>query len=591
MIVPMSKVFIAARACDRQRLLDALRELGVVHLAPIDPSRAVADELLVRRIETLRQALQALTAIEPQGTPPEMTPGEAAHEVMEIERRAAEGRSRLAALYHQLEQIDVWGDLRLDDIEQLRRSGVHVRFFAMPKVALDEIEADCVAVVGEMPGRQILVATASRQTEPVVPEPAVSVPLPPRDAQSIRAEAKQIDAGLHEDIQRLHALAGLVPRMQAELLQLDQQRDEVIAIRGAAADEDIFTLQGWTPEETAPLLDEQLAARAIPVALRAMEPDADELPPTLVRPPAWARPIEGLFNILGTVPGYREFDISIPFLIALPLFTAMLISDGGYGALLLLAPALAYRRVTGVLGARFTQLLMVVGAISIVWGVLTNTFFGFPVLPKTLITIDQSEASRLFMMKLSFTIGAVHLSLAQLWQAVRLWPNLRAWNNIGWGVFIWGMYGVVNMFVLKEPLHWGTPWPYLLIVGASLAIVFASPSRNPLKMLVLGVAQFPLSMLSAFSDVISYVRLMAVGLASSVLAVSFNDMAFDAGAWPLTIMILVLGHGLNLALAMIAMFAHGVRLNMLEFSNNLGMRWTGFPYQPFTQRSIQEYTR
>ena len=95
------------------------------------------------------------------------------------------------------------------------------------------------------------------------------------------------------------------------------------------------------------------------------------------------------------------------------------------------------------------------------------------------------------------------------------------------------------------------------------------------------MANFPLSMLSAFSDVISYVRLMAVGLASSVLAVSFNEMARDTDAWPLAVLVLVFGHSLNLGLAMIAMFAHGVRLNMLEFCNNLGMQWTGYPYRPF----------
>lgn len=101
----------------------------------------------------------------------------------------------------------------------------------------------------------------------------------------------------------------------------------------------------------------------------------------------------------------------------------------------------------------------------------------------------------------------------------------------------------------------------------------------------MGLAQFPLSMLSAFSDVISYVRLMAVGLASSVLAVSFNQMALDAGFLSLTILVLVLGHALNIGLAMIAMFAHGVRLNMLEFGSNLGMQWTGYPYRPFACRT------
>jgi V/A-type H+-transporting ATPase subunit I len=204
--------------------------------------------------------------------------------------------------------------------------------------------------------------------------------------------------------------------------------------------------------------------------------------------------------------------------------------------------------------------------------------------------VDLSDSSRILMMRVSFTLGAVHLSLAQLWRFVRYWPDLRCLGSLGWALFIWGMYGVVNMFVLRTSLGWETPWPYLLLSGASLAILFASPSRNPARMLALGLAQFPLSMLAAFSDVISYVRLMAVGLASSVLATSFNDIALSAPSLVLTIAVLVLGHSLNLGLALIAMFAHGVRLNMLEFASNLGMQWTGFPYQPFMRRSIQEHT-
>lgn len=101
-------------------------------------------------------------------------------------------------------------------------------------------------------------------------------------------------------------------------------------------------------------------------------------------------------------------------------------------------------------------------------------------------------------------------------------------------------------------------------------------------MLALGTVSFPLAMLSAFSDVISYVRLMAVGLASSVLAKSFNELATGIDFVPATILILIFGHSLNIGLALIALFAHGVRLNMLEFSNNLGMQWGGHPYAPFT---------
>jgi V/A-type H+-transporting ATPase subunit I len=585
MIVPMQKIYLVARQADRERLLDILRTLGIVHLVPVDPALAVPDEATSRQVDAIKSALQVLSGVEPRGAKPEISAAEAAREVLDIQRSAAEGRNHLATLYHQLEQIAVWDDLRLEHVEELIQAGIDVRFYAMSPDISAQVQAECVVEVADLPGRDVMVAVADRTGKIRVPDEAEPMRLPARDAATLRAEARQLDEALHRDIERLHELAYLTPAMETELLQLDQQVEETVAVRGAVADESLFAIQGWLPQENYSVLDTRLAQQSIPVVLEEVEPAEDEQPPTLIRPPAWARPIEGLFKMLGTVPGYHEFDVSAPFLIALPIFTAMLISDAGYGALLLLGPALAYPWAARNFGDRFTQLLMVVGAVSVVWGALTNAFFGFPLLPVTLIPIELTDASRLFMMRLSFIIGAIHLSLAQLWQGVRYYPDLRWLNRLGWALFIWGMYGVVNMFVLQGPMTWQTPWPYLLIAGAVLAIGFASPSPNLAKMLGMGLAQFPLSMLSAFSDVISYVRLMAVGLASSVLAVSFNDMAFQTRFLPITILVLVLGHGLNVGLALIAMFAHGVRLNMLEFGSNLGMEWAGYPFRPFAQRT------
>ncbi len=592
MIVPMQKVYLVGRAEDRRRLLTALGRLGVAHLVPVDPSRAVPDEKTSRRLGAVERALQVLSSVTPQGPTPELSPNDAANEVLDIQRRAAEGRNRLATLFHQLEQIAVWDNLRLEHVEELRNAGIQLQFYAMPAVAVEQVEAECVQMVRQLPGSKVLVALACRECagEPKLPEEAVREPLPSRDAPSIRAEAAEIDAALHRDTERLHALAGLAPAMEAERARLAEQVEYSLAQRSGAADEHLFALQGWVPAETAPTLADTLAAEDIPVAVELLEPAPDEQPPTLVRPPAWARPIEGLFQMLGTIPGYREFDVSIPFMIALPIFTAILIGDGGYGAILLLGPLLAYRRVSKVIGAQFTQLIILMGAVTLVWGAVTSTFFGFSFY-KPLIPVDLTDESRDLMMKLSFTMGAIHLSIAQLWQAIRFFPNLQSLNRVGWALFIWGMYGVVRYFVLGDPMSWGTPWPYLLMSGATLAILFASPSWNIAKALALGLAQFPLSMLSAFSDVISYVRLMAVGLASSVLAASFNEMAFSLEFWPLIGAILLFGHGLNLGLAIIAMFAHGVRLNMLEFCSNMGMQWTGYAYRPFTQNTIQEYSQ
>ncbi len=587
MIVPMQKIHVVARSCDRQAVLEALRELGVIHLVPVDPAQAVLDEDLSRQVQAAERALQVLQDVAPRGTAPALQPREVIQEVLEIERRAAEGRSRLAVLYHELEQLSDWGELRLQDLFELRKAGIAVEFFRLPRQLVGQIRAECVEVVNRLPGGQVIVAVARKHQAVQIPEEAVPVPWPTRDCPSIRAEAAQIEAQLKRDVERLHELAHGVPKIRRELFALQAKAEERLAVRGALTDENLFALQGWVPAEVAPSLAEQLAARGLPAAVEMREPLPDEQPPTLIRPPKWAQPIEGLFRILGTVPGYREFDVSVPFLIALPIFTAMLISDGGYGALILLGCLIFYRGLTQSIGERFTQLMMLIGGACLVWGVLTASFFGFTPYPP-LVSVDLSERSRSFLMRLSFAIGTIHLSTAQAWQAVRLYPDLRFLSKVGWALFICGMYGVVNMFVLKDPFHWQTPWPYLLLLGATLAIVFAHPDRNLLNMLGLGFASFPLAMLSAFSDVISYVRLMAVGLASSVLGASFNAMALAAGSWPVTALLMILAHGLNMALALVAMFAHGVRLNMLEFSNNLGMMWNGYAYRPFQRKTLEE---
>jgi len=590
MIVPMRKVHVVARGRDRDRLLERIRDLGVVHLVPIDPASTVPDESGAAKIASIERAIQVLSKVTPAGQAPDVSGFEAARAVLDIERRSAERRNRLVALHRELEQLRVWGEVKLEQFERLRQAGIEVRFFSVPAADVAGIEAECAEVICPLPGKRVLAAVIDRRGEPELPATATRVPLPVSDVPSLRAEAGEIDAALKQDARRLAELAHLVGIMQAECARLAEQADYARALHGAADRESLFAVQGWVPAEKGEALAADLARADIEAAARLLDPDPDDQPPTLIRYPRWAQPIEGLFKILGTVAGYREFDVSAPFMIALPIFAAMLISDGGYGAVLLLGPLLLYRKASKALGPQFTQLLIVVGAVSLVWGFLCGSFFGCRLYTPP-IPVDLSQRSRFLLMKLSFVVGAIHLSVAQLWRALAVYPDLRFLNRLGWAVFIWGMLGVVLFFVLRSPMAWDTPWPYFLIVGATMAILFASPCRNVPKMLALGIADFPLSLLAAFSDVISYVRLMAVGLASSVLAVNFNEMARSAGAWPLMIAILLFGHGLNLGLAMIALFAHGVRLNMLEFSNNLGMQWTGYAYDPFFRRTIREHAR
>ena len=579
MIVPMSKVYIATQSNNQARLLDVLGQLGVVHIKPVDPGRAVAREQTVHSISVLDQAVKILQPVARSGKTPEMSPLEAAKETVAIHKTTAEQKERLGALHRLAEQLAVWGNVELKQLENLRSNGIEIRFYSVAKKDIAGLEAECLEVAAQQSGQNVLVAVIDRTRKFKLPEGGKQLPWPSTDLPAVKKEAAQVDASLKQHSQQLAELANLTDAMQKQRDNFRTQADFSIAQNSGLSSQALFAIQGWVPSKKAESLSDELARYNITAAVEIAPAGQDEQPPTLIEYPRWTKPIKGLFDILGTVPGYSEFDVSIPFMLALPIFAAMLIADGGYGAVLFLGFLLGYKKFSPSIGAEFTKFLIIVGAVSMIWGLLCGSFFGF-VLYKAPIPVNMTDSSRFMLMQISFFMGAIHLSSAQLLQAFKFFPDLRFLNKAGWAIFIWGMLGVVRMFVLSTSLTWATPWPYCLIAGAVLAILFNSPSKNIVKMILLGIANFPLSMLSAFSDTISYARLMAVGLAGSVLAGSFNDLAFS-GSWILTAPTLIFGHGLNLGLAMIALFAHGVRLNMLEFSNNLGMQWSGYSYRPF----------
>ena len=578
MIVKMKKVMIATRLTDRDKLLDSLADIGIVHLSPVEPNLAVPCEESINKLDRLNRARNLLSSLTTEESLSGLSAQEAADETLNIANENIDLSSRLNNFKHQIARLDIWGDATLEQFKSIREAGLNFGFYYINQAELSQIKAECVEVI--VAGKRTLVAVASRD-DVVVPDSAEQLHLPDVDRPDLCRQIEEVDTKIRQNQQRLRQLASLTDSIQKEIGTTQQQQSFTVARNGGLQQSELFAVQGWCPAEISETLTGTLKDKAVESVVQILAPEEDEEPPTLIKYPGWTKPIKGLFDILGTVAGYREFDVSVPFMLALPFFAAILIGDGGYGAILFFGLLLGYKKIAPALGKEFTNLLITIGATTLIWGCICASFFGVE-LYKPLIPVDMSDASRNLMMKISFYVGAIHLSIAQLWVALRLAPNLKFLSKIGWAIFVWGMLGVVQMFVLGHQVNMNTIWPYLLMVGAALAIIFESPNKNIIKMLALGTVSFPLAMLSAFSDVISYVRLMAVGLASSVLAKSFNELATGIDFVPATILILIFGHSLNIGLALIALFAHGVRLNMLEFSNNLGMQWGGHPYAPFT---------
>ncbi|MBL7140471.1 MAG: hypothetical protein ISS74_06130 [Planctomycetes bacterium] len=593
MIVAMAKTFIVARRADREALLAALRGLGVLHVKPVDPARAAPDAETADALDRVGRAVQILEATEADGQPPDVAVTDAADEVLRIQRDSAERLNRLSALHRQIEHLTPWGDVRLEQFQALAHAGIQVRFYVVPRDAVRGVEAECVQVVGEWDRKRALVAVVDRTGERSMPEGAEEILLPLRDRPALRAEAKEIDQALKADSARLRHLAALAPEMRKARAALSEKARWTTALGSALENDSLFALQGWVPAEEADGLARRLADEGVHAAVEIVAPAEDDEPPTLIRYPWWARPIKGLFDVLGTVPGYREFDVSAAFMIALPIFSAIMICDLGYGLVYTLLPIVFYRKLKAAGAGLIGKLVMVVGILAIVWGFLVASFFGYDVSPYlgrvpgigplyengAPVTVSMGQEAMQWLMWLSILIGAIHLSVAYAWKAMAYFPHPRFLGMLGWGAFLWGVYGLVNTLVLKAPFFDVYLW--LLVGGGGLALLFAEAQRNILKGVGLGLANMPLTAIGMFGDTISYLRLMAIGLAGTALAIEFNNMASPM-PWYGMVPVLVLGHALNVVLSALSLLAHGVRLNMLEFSNNLGMTWSGYAYEPFS---------
>lgn len=356
-------------------------------------------------------------------------------------------------------------------------------------------------------------------------------------------------------------------------------------------------VSGWIPEPARGTFAAAVHENGWGALLR--EPADGEIPPTLIDPPKLFRPVTALFSGLGIAPAYTESDVSVPFFCYFTIFFAMLVGDGGYGALILALTIFGWfktRNQRTLVAKSWLTLLTVFSSATVLWGLLSNTWFGAGIpwcadWPTVKWLADPSYKN---MMLLCFTIGVSHLMIARIWTGITIINDRRCLAQFGWAGVVLFMYLVTNSIV---GIFSGIPTWAFWMFGVSLVLVFGFTLKgDELKTRGVELGMLPLNIMSALGDVISYVRLFAVGLASVKVAENFNDMALSIFnctdmIWlkPVTaigmILVLLIGHGLNFAMAGLSILVHAVRLNTLEFSNHKGVTWAGYAFSPFRKTS------
>lgn len=581
MIVRMKKLTLLCTRASRELTLDALRELGAVHLQPIRPPEDEDLEEARGLLEHLRRALEVLPA-HPHQQPSGNSPHDVVSAVWDLIHRRQALLEKREALDLEIRRYEPYGSFSPDSVRALQEEGVSVTLCHLSLKDLPEIPDGVRCVELSRDKTSLFAALIARGEPELHVEP---VPLPTRSLDQMRQERDQLQSDLETTEEQFRGYAGDHDAV-ASLVTDAHNRVRYLEARAGMEDSDpVYVLRGFIPADREDELRKTATEKGWAVLLE--EPRPGDRVPTLLRNARWVRTIKPLLDMVNLTPGYHETDISPAFLIFFCVFFGMLVGDAGYGLIFLAATTFFRMRLKTAPRAVF-NLLTVTSVATILWGTITGVWFGIANPPQILEKLHLSWLDDYYhVMGLCFLIGAIHLTLAHGWQAFNKRKTPQMLAEIGWIGSTWAMY-----FVAADMIA-GWPMPALtvplLVVSVGLIVLFMTPPSD-LKTEWIGHAMLPLDVINNFVDVVSYLRLFAVGLATLEVARAFNGMAADAG-WIGAVVILFLGHTMNIAMAVMGVMVHGLRLNALEFSNHVGLEWAGHKYNPFTRIRKKEGTQ
>jgi V/A-type H+-transporting ATPase subunit I len=602
MIVKMKKASFIFLDDEKDRALDKIREAGVIHLEQEfrgSNEKTASLKTLFDRFERAYQILdpKVKTVSEHYSSEEANRLCDKVHTLLNSRK---EGEEKRIAIASDLVKWEPWGDFDPSEVSILRSRGVDLGFYQMNKTnwALISKEYRSFTVSTNKTSVYGIIAITGDESFPE----AEPLQLPGIGVSELKRQDEMELKNLAEIDSMLESLAIRRDLMAAELKSLQQDLQFESLLTGLGNDTSLVYFSGYVPAREGDALKSLTAENGW--ALVLSDPLEEDNVPTLVENNKVVGLIKPLFNVLEVLPGYREMDISKEFLIFFTLFFAMIIGDAGYGVLLL--GITAFVHIKKRKGNAALSLLYLLSFATVIWGSLTGTWFGSQTLGgwaplKNLVLPSIASFPQFFegdidssitVKYMCFVIATIQLSIARLKNFMNKMPSLVAFEQLGWLSMLIGVYHIVLLLVLSMG---PVPQYALNMIGGGLitVIVFGKQEKgvNFFKAVLkglnpIGLFTLFLDSISLLSDIISYIRLFAVGLASLAIASSFNAMAAPMMEGPAiigAILILLLGHGLNIAMGALSLIVHGVRLNMLEFSGHLDMEWSGIKYEPFSK--------
>jgi len=650
-ILPMKKVCIMVQEKSREDALKKLRAVGVVHLEKKEVSLDANSSALKRKTkcEDAMGLIQEFKlpkkkkSIDPAGGPvgrerrqkhTGMHRGRRATDVFGTDEEAPYSLDAVRAavrpflpdlllgfgderkelkeqdftLGREIARIEEWGDFDPSTVQEVITYGIPVYLYEISPDVFSGIDknANYIKLAGKKNVVRLIVFYEKLQG--IVP-----FALPEKSLTILKAEHEKIVTDLKAIEEKLSRFADRRPALNKDMakvlydLEFETASAHMEKVTDIPAEAGLCWLTGYVPQEDVERLIKAVKDNAWGISFDD-PPKADERIPTKLKNNKLVDLLKPVTGFLEIVPGYREVDISPIFLFFFCIFFSMIYGDAGYG---LIFVAMGLAGVISTIARKKKMplafpMLLLLGTCNTIWGVLTCAWFGmsYEILPEFLRDISLSYISlaktdqvmvNQNLQIFCFTLGLVHLSVAHIVNMIRA-KSLRILGELGSIMMLLGMYNVVLMLIVSNdvrsiPLH-----PYAIhVIGGGWLLNFlfgayVTGMGQAIKSSLGNIMSVILGVVSIFSDIMSYIRLWAVGLAGAAIAGTVNLLAgpmlsgfmIFAG-----VTLLIFGHGMILVLNVLSVLVHGVRLNTLEFSGHVGLAWSGTAYKPFAEKEIK----
>ncbi|MBR3954840.1 MAG: ATPase [Clostridia bacterium] len=635
MIVPMKKVSLIIMGDQKTETLRKLRSLGIMHIEETEGTGKRIDDIK-EKINLLERALYCISEkkVKNAGSR-DIAPAQVmdiAQQIVALDEEKKQCTATRLSVGAELDRLKDWGDIDPALFAQLAEKNIRLSLYEMPKDEYENVSENVktLALQKTKTSVRFLLIQREEDTDETASLRRYSVQLPTVSTEALRQKCEELAKRIKEIDEAVVAFADCETCFKTAIKACEKDMEFEKHAAGMASEclsdkskvkVNYFT--GFVEEENLPRL--QTAAKENAWALLAEDPTEEDNVPTKLKNNKFVSLIYPLTDFLGTVPGYFEYDISGWFLGFILIFFGIIFGDGGYGLFIC--------AVTGILMAKTAAakkkmppaflLLGLFGLSTILWGTVTCTWFGLASeqIPEWLQKLSVPVISNVYADKIwyppwtngeaglttaqnlqifCFSLALVQLTVAHIKVAARNRKSIKILADIGSVMQLVGIFYVVLSFVVNGAVFpfglviggvpVGTVALVMVAVGFVLSFVFANYEGNIGKSILASlknIVSVLLGIVNVFSDIVSYIRLWAVGLAGAAISATVNELAGPLLGnflfMIIAIVLLVFGHGLNMILNVLSVIVHGIRLNTLEFSSHLDMSWSGHKFKPFEE--------